>query len=225
MKICKLISCSILMAVCFNSTQALAHGEGEFILRAGAALVDPDNSKSRVNIDGMPTDFTVSVDDNTQLGLTGTYMLSDHLGIGLLASTPFKHTVSLENAGSLNGEIVETKHLPPTLTLQYFFASPSSAFQPYAGAGINYTYFFDEKAKDSALKDAANIRNVRIDNSLGFAVEAGFDYMLTDKLMFNAALWYLDLDTDARIDSDLGEITSNVNIDPFVYMIGLGYKF
>ena len=225
MKICKLVSCTILMAACLNPTLALAHGEGDIILRAGPALVDPDDNNNKVNIGGMPTDFTVSVDDDTQLGLTATYMLSDHIGIGLLASTPFKHTVSLENAGGLNGDIVETKHLPPTLTLQYFFASPSSAFQPYAGIGINYTYFFDEKAKSSALKDAVNTRNVKIDDSLGFAFEAGFDYMLDEKWMLNAAVWYLDLDTDASITSDLGEITSDVSIDPFVYMIGLGYKF
>ena len=213
------------MTACLNSTFAIAHGEGEIILRAGPAMVDPDKTNNPVKIGGMPTDFTVSVDDNTQLGITGTYMLSDHLGIGLLASTPFKHTVSLNNAGGLNGDIVETKHLPPTLTLQYFFASPASAFQPYAGLGVNYTYFFDEKVKSSALKDAANTRNVKIKDSLGLALEAGFDYMFNDKLMFNAAVWYIDLDTDASITSDLGEITSDVSIDPFVYMIGLGYKF
>ena len=225
MKISKYLSCLILVAACLNTSLVLGHGEGELIVRAGPALVDPDDSNNPVNLAGMPTDFTVSVDDNTQLGITATYMLTDHIGIGLLAATPFKHTVSLENAGGLNGDIVETKHLPPTLTLQYYFAAPSSAFQPYAGIGVNYTYFFDEEAKSSALKDAANTRNVDIDDSLGLAIEAGFDYMITDKLMLNAAVWYLDLDTDASIASDLGEITSEVSIDPYVYMIGLGYKF
>ncbi len=225
MKICKLVLSTILLVAEFNIASVLAHGTGDVIVRAGPALVDPDDEDNPVDLGSAPTDFTVSVDDNTQLGITTTYMLSDHLGIGLLAATPFKHTVSLDNAGALNGDIVETKHLPPTLTLQYYFASPSSAFQPYVGIGINYTYFFDEKAKSSALKDAANTRNVKIDDSLGLAVEAGFDYMINSNWMFNAAVWYIDLDTDASIASDLGEITADVNIDPFVYMVGLGYKF
>jgi outer membrane protein W len=33
------------------------------------------------------------------------------------------------------------------------------------------------------------------------------------------------VDQDASITSDLDEITSDVSIDPYVYMIGLGYKF
>ena len=225
MKLNKYVSCLILMTACLNTPVTLGHGEGEFILRAGPAMVDPDDTDNPVDIGGMPTDLTVSVDDDTQLGITGTYMLTDRLGLGLLAATPFKHTVSLENAGDLNGEIVETKHLPPTLTLQYYFMAPESSFQPYAGIGVNYTYFFDEEAKSSALKDAVNTRNVRIDDSFGLAVEAGFDYMFSEKLMFNAAIWYLDIDTDASIDSDVGRITSDVSIDPYVYMIGLGYKF
>ena len=225
MKTSKLVTYAILLAACLYSTLAAAHSEGDIIVRAGPALVDPDDHNNAVNMDAMPTDFTVSVDDNTQPGITATYMLNDHFGLGLLASTPFRHTVKLGSAGGLNGDIVETKHLPPTLTLQYYFASTSSAFQPYAGIGLNYTYFFDEKAKSSALKDAANTRNVEIDDSFGLALEAGFDYMITDALMFNATIWYLDLDTEASIASDLGEITSDVSIDPFVYMIGLGYKF
>ena len=38
----------------------------------------------------------------------------------------------------------ETKHLPPTLSLQYYFTN-KSRITPFVGAGINYTYFFDEK--------------------------------------------------------------------------------
>ncbi len=225
MKTTKLIIAMLLLAINMSGQLSLAHEQGSIILRAGPALVDPDDANNPVNIAGAATDFTVEVDDNTQLGITGTYMLSDHIGIGLLASTPFKHTVSLQNAGALNGDIVETKHLPPTLTLQYYFNSPGSAFQPYAGIGVNYTYFFDEEAKSSALKDAANTRNVKIDDSFGLALEAGFDYMINSNWLFNATVWYIDLDTDASIASDLGEITADVSIDPFVYMLGLGYKF
>ena len=225
MKLIKLLTAATLLAISMGTQLSFAHEQGSIILRAGPALVDPDDANNPVKVGGAATDFTVEVDDDTQLGITGTYMLTDNIGIGLLASTPFKHTVSLNDAAALDGKIVETKHLPPTLTLQYYFNSPTAAFQPYAGIGVNYTYFFDEEAKFSALQEAANTRNVKIDDSFGLALEAGFDYMIDSNWMFNATVWYIDLDTDASIASDLGEITADVSIDPFVYMLGLGYKF
>ena len=51
------------------------------------------------------------------------------------------------------------------------------------------------------------------------------DYQLTDHLLFNAAVWYADIDTKATADSALGRVKVDVDIDPWVYMVGLGYKF
>ena len=53
--------------------------------------------------------------------------------------------------------------------------------------------------------------------------------MLTDKLMVNAQVRYIDINTTAYVDNvAVGSGTRakvNVDVDPMVYMVGLGYKF
>lgn len=60
---------------------------GEFI-RAGSATVRPtERFRQCTGMGG----FNVS--NNTQLGLTFTYMATDNIGVELLAATPFRHRV------------------------------------------------------------------------------------------------------------------------------------
>jgi outer membrane protein len=84
-----------------------------------------------------PGGFNVS--NNTQLGLTFTYMATDNIGVELLAATPFRHKVGT----AATGNIATVHHLPPTLMAQVF-RRLQSKLRPYIGAGINYTTFFDE---------------------------------------------------------------------------------
>ena len=120
------------LALVAISTQTLAYEQGDKVVRIGAAMVHPAGDGA---LNG-----ALDVGNNTQLGLDGTYMLNNQLGIGVLAATPFKHDITLngKNIGS-------TKHLPPTVTLQYHF-NTNTQFHPYVGAGVNYTQFFTERS-------------------------------------------------------------------------------
>ena len=202
---------------------ANAYEAGDLILRAGPANANPDASSSEVRLAGTGiAGSSVDVDDNTQLGLTGTYMFSDSLGIGLLAATPFKHDVSASGIGV--GKVASVEHLPPTLTLQYFPRAGDAAVQPYFGLGVNYTTFFSEKTSGE-LNRALGESDISLDDSFGLALEAGIDVSLNQNWVLNAAVWRLDLDTDATINSPAGQVTVDVAVDPWVYMVGLGYKF
>ena len=65
-----------------------------------------------------------------------------------------------------------------------------------------------------------------LDDSWGLALRAGVDYQLSDKWAVNAGLWYIDIDTEATLKTTgLGKIKVDVDIDPYVYMVGLSYKF
>lgn len=202
---------------------AFAHQPGDFIVRIGAAHVAPDESSSGVNVGGAQLGGKAAVGDDTQLGLTIAYKLSDHLGVELLAATPFEHSVGIKGLGALDGKAGSIKHLPPTLTLQYYPMAPESKWQPYMGAGINYTTFFDEKFKSE--RKAQGFSGLNLRDSWGLAAQIGSDWMINDRLLFNAALWYLDIDTTARARLNGAPVKTKIDIDPWVVMVGFGYKF
>lgn len=206
---------------------AHAYEAGDFIVRAGAITVEPNEDSSGVksslgNLGGKAT-----VDSDTRLGLNFAYMMTDHLGIELLAAT-FSHDVGVHglsgNLAGLNGDLGDIKQLPPTLSLIYYPLDKNYALQPYAGIGINYTAFYDTDTSSSA--EAKGYSNLDLDNSWGMAAQIGVDYMLDDHWMVNGQLRYIDIDTNAHVDLvGAGDLKLNVDIDPWVYMIGLGYKF
>ncbi|MGM0563271.1 MAG: OmpW/AlkL family protein [Pseudomonadota bacterium] len=204
-----------------SATNAFAQ-EGDFILRVGAAHVSPNDDSSNV----LGTDDGVSVDAGTSLGFSGTWMLKDNWGVEVLASLPFTHDIN--GTGSLDGiAIGETKHLPPTVSMQYYPNSGSDSFSPYVGLGLNYTLFFDEKA-DSELKTALGTNDVKLDldDSVGLAAQVGADWKISDNLYFNAALWYIDIETDADVVVDGATATTvDVGIDPVVAMMGIARRF
>lgn len=215
----QIVSLLLAPALLAASFGASAYEAGDAIIRLGAAAVDPQEDSGNVEIGGADSGLTVGVDSNVQMGLTGTYMLTNHVGIGLLAATPFQHSISLSGAGKL----ADIKHLPPTVTLQYFPLDSHSVVQPYVGAGVNYTAFFDEEF--TSANKQAGFSDLELDDSWGLALEAGLDYQLTEHLLFNASVWYADIDTEANFKVGGVKSSVDVDIDPWVYMVALGYKF
>ncbi|MGI2178607.1 outer membrane protein OmpW [Shewanella frigidimarina] len=193
---------------------AAAHQAGDIIVRAGVAMVAPNESSPVVaNI----AEF--GVDNDVQLGLNFGYMLTDNLGIELLAASPFSHDVSL---GEL-GKIADSKQLPPTLVAQYYFGDSQSALRPYIGLGINFTNFYDseftQEAKDLGLD------NLSLSNSWGVAAQVGFDYQIDKKWLVNASVWYAQISTDVSFDMGADHVVVDTDIDPWVYMVSIGYTF
>jgi outer membrane protein len=224
-----LLRASVLALAIAAPAVANAYQPGDFIVRAGVAHVEPNEDSGEVKLDGTKVSGTkATVDGENQLGLTFAYMLTEHVGIELLAATPFSHTVSVKGLGpGLDGKLADVKQLPPTLSLQYYPMAPSSRFQPYAGVGINYTTFFDTDLAGNR-KDQG-FSNLKLQDSVGLAGQLGMDYMLTDNILLNASVWYVDIDTKATLDGpsalSVGKTKVDVDIDPWVYMVGVGYKF
>lgn len=217
------------LALAIAAPAAQAYQPGDFIVRAGVAHVEPNEDSGEVKLDGAKVSGTkATVDGENQLGLTFAYMLTEHIGIELLAATPFSHTLSVKGLGAgLDGKLADVKQLPPTLSLQYYPMAPSSRFQPYAGIGINYTTFFD--ADLAGNRKDQGFSNLKLKDSVGLAGQLGMDYMLTDNILLNASVWYIDIDTKATVDGpsalSVGKTKVDVDIDPWVYMVGVGYKF
>lgn len=211
-----------LLALAVASPAALAHKEGDIIVRAGAITVDPHEDSGEVHVGGAAVAGTkATLDSDTQLGLNFAYMVTDHVGIELLAATPFSHDVGTKGLGGL--KLGTIKHLPPTLSAVYYPLETGSAFQPYAGLGINYTWFFDTELTSEA--EDAGFTGLDMKDSWGLAYQVGADYMLTDNIMLNAQVRYIDIDTTGTTYAGQTKVDVDVDVDPFVYMVGLGYKF
>ncbi len=218
-----------LLALAVAAPFANAFEAGDIIVRAGAVTVDPQEDSSNLNVApiGDLPGTKATLDSDTQLGLNFAYMVTNNIGIELLAATPFSHEVGVKGLGALDGKLADIKHLPPTLSAVYYPLDKNSAFQPYVGLGINYTTFFDEDL--TSAREAQGFSNLELDDSWGLAYQLGMDYMLTDNVMLNAQVRYIDIDTTATVDGPTGigatRTEVDVDVDPFVYMVGLGYKF
>jgi outer membrane protein len=223
-----------LFALALAAPLAYAHEAGDIIVRAGAITVNPKADSSSVKVDqgplkGADLGGKATMSSDTQLGLNFAYMLNSHWGIELLAATPFEHDVKIKGTslGAANGKLGSLKHLPPTLSVVYYPLDGKSAFQPYVGAGINYTWIYDEHVGSQA--SANGFGNFKAENSWGLAFQVGADYMITDNIMINAQVRYIDIDTTATVENNAvaqgTRAKVDVDVDPFVYMVGLGYKF
>ena len=209
------------------TTEVLAYQAGDWIVRAGVASVDPDDDSSKLHLNGTPLAGTkATVDDDQQLGLTATYMIDSHLGVSLLAATPFEHDIKAKGVGSSSIDAGSSKQLPPTLTLQFFPMDGSSAFQPYLGVGVNFTTFFDENVDGELESVMGSKGDLSLEDSWGLAGQVGADYLFSEHWMISASIWYLDIDTEAEFKFKNGNrVTADVDVDPWVYMLGVGYKF
>jgi outer membrane protein len=193
---------SIALLATAAATPALAMDQGDWLIRFGLSNVDPKSNNHPA----------VSVDSATSVTFNFTYMMTDNWAVEVLAAYPFKHDIYLVGGP----EVGSTKHLPPTVSLQYHFM-PASTFQPYIGLGVNYTDFFSEK-----LYGPLEGASLSLDSSWGFAGEIGADIMLGETWFLNGSLRYIGIESDATVN---GEPFGKVKIDPWVYGVHLGFRF
>lgn len=195
------LAAGIALGLGFTGTAA-AFEPGDWLVRVGASYVSPASDNSDI----------VSVESATSATINFSYMMTDIWALELLAAYPFKHDIEL-----LDGtKVASTKHLPPTLSLQYHFM-PTEKFQPYLGFGINYTNFFSEKTTGPLTG-----LDLELGDSWGIAGQAGFDVLVSDNVFLNLDVRYIDIDTKARLD---GESLGKVEIDPWVFGGHIGFRF
>ncbi|MBW4331560.1 outer membrane beta-barrel protein [Stakelama sp. CBK3Z-3] len=193
---------------------------GDVLVRARAILVSPNESSSAVEPAFPGSDVGVGYSVMPEVDFT--YMATDNIGAELILGTT-KHAA--QGRGTLGGidKLASTWVLPPTLTLQYHF-NPHGTVRPYLGAGVNYTIFYSEDASD-ALEAAIGDTKIKMDDSFGYALQAGVDMDLTDRVFVNFDLKYIDMDTTATLNTGGAINQADIHIDPFVVGLGIGTRF
>lgn len=197
---------------------ASAHEAGDWLFRIGVSQIEPKSNNGTMDVSALDLgDQRIDVDDKGGVTFNITYMYTANIGVEVLAALPYKHDIYLEDLGRVGS----VKHLPPTVSLQYHFL-PNGVFQPYAGLGVNYTRFFSTK-EAGALADL----DVTLDvdsSSFGLAAQVGFDYTLNDRWFLNVDVRWIDIGTKAQI-REVPSIRGDVDIDPMVYGLHVGYRF
>jgi len=179
---------------------------GDIVIRARGIAMVPDEQTYDHSIGSghgeLSNDAVPEVDFS--------YFLTDNLALELIAATT-KHDLTWQNPNLDAGSV---RLLPPTLTLQYHFM-PESRWSPYVGAGINYTFFYDS--------EPGQFNSVKYEDGFGYAFQAGFDYAISGPWSVNLDVKKIFLDTDISINN--GANTSKAHLDPWVFGVGVGYRF
>ncbi|RXE94487.1 OmpW/AlkL family protein, partial [Pseudoalteromonas phenolica] len=67
---------------------------------------------------------------------------------------------------------------------------------------------------------------VELDSSFGVALQAGFNYSINEKWALHGMVSKMDINTDASVYANGAKVlTSDVELDPVVAMLGVKYKF
>ena len=200
------LSAGLILADAASSTSYAQDTQSPWMVRFRGIGVVP-NAHATVS----PIGGTVDIDDSFMPELDITYFFTDNIAVELILATT-KHDVTATPSDTGLGDVWL---LPPTLTAQYHFM-PDSKISPYAGVGVNYTIFYNDSA-------APGLAPITYDDSFGLALQVGVDLKIDDHWLFNIDTKKIFLDTDVSIAG--GAITADVDIDPWVFGFGVGYRF
>ena len=187
---------------------AFAQSAGDWTVGIGVHQVDPKSDNGKLAAGTLP----LSIDSDAKPSVTFEYFVRDNLGIEVLAALPFKHEIAVKGVGKVG----ETKHLPPTVSLQYHFNGDGKV-SPLLGLGVNYTTFFSEDTT-GALAGT----KLKLDDSWGLAAHAGLDFNISEKSSVRVDVRWADIDTKVEVD---GAKLGTANIDPLVYGVAYVLKF
>ena len=207
-------------------SEAAQAEEGDWMVRGRVIGVLPDEGAT-LSVGGSTIPGDVDIGDQYVPELDITYFFNDNFAVELiLAVTPHDVKATGVTVGPLTNATVDLGDvwlLPPTLTAQYHF-NTDGRVKPYVGAGVNATFFFNED--EGPVADG-----IEYDPSVGFALQAGVDIDLDGTpggWAFNADVKKIWINPDVTVDfsTALGaSLDAEVDIDPVVVGLGLGYRF
>lgn len=224
---------ALAVATAFVPTLAMAEA-GDIVVRLRAVNVSPDEDsrlgKTVNNLLGpgtMSPGAELAVDANTIPEIDFSYYITKHIAVELILATGTRHDVKVkgDSVGAIgNQDLGSVNLLPPTLTAQWHFM-PDQTFDPYVGAGVNYTRFMDNSLRFES--GAATGAPIRVDhNSFGLALQAGIDVNLKDGWLINADVKKAWIDTTVKTNLGAGyRKIDSLDIDPWVFGIGVGKRF
>lgn len=187
-------------------------GVGPWQVRVRALGIMTENDGSVHQVPGADLSYS----DTVTPELDFSYYVTPEVSAELILGASYAKVFGDGSAAGL-GRVGKAWFLPPTLTLQYHVPG-LGAFQPYVGAGVNYTMFFD--TSNGSLQD------FDIDNDFGWVAQAGADFMIDAHWGLNLDVKKLSLEPDwsARL-GDGTRVDGKAKLNPLLVGTGVTYRF
>jgi outer membrane protein len=192
---------------------AYADNQSPWLIRGELIDVVPSASSSTISgIGGNVTDISSRLAPELDIN----YFLSPNIALELILATA-RHSVTATGTTLGTVNLGEASILPPTLTVRYNFF-PSAIFDPYLGAGINYTWFYD-------VNNGPTATSVTYKDNAAPVLQAGCDVNFNSNWSANFDVKKIYLGTTVNVTALGLNMSTHVNINPTIYSIGLGYRF
>ena len=209
----KLVRYALAASLALAAMPAFAQSAGHWTLGVGVHNVNPKSDNGTLTATSLGN-LKMDIGSNARPTITAEYFLKDNLGVEILAALPFQHDINVVGVG----KVASTKHLPPTVSLQYHFGQ--GKVRPFVGLGLNYTTFFSTKTEG-----AINGTNLDLSNSWGLAGHVGVDFQVSEKGAIRIDYRKIDIDTDVKLNGAKLGTKNTVNIDPSAYGIAYVMSF
>ncbi len=194
-------------------------GAGDILVHARAVAVMPQLSNDAHDnlLNG-----SINVSNDYIPELDASYFFTDHIAAEIIAGTS-RNKVTDHGSAVGNLDLGHVWLLPPTVTLQYHPLAHNK-FDPYVGAGLNYTIFYGSNGCDLQGVTGTSCK-VDYKNGVGYALQAGLNYEVAQNWFLNLDVKYIDLHTTADVYSGGAHTSARVAIDPILLGLGVGYRF
>lgn len=199
-----------------DSTVGLGAGDLLVHLRVLGAI--PQESGHDTLLNGK-----IELGDSYVPEVDASYFLTDHVAFEIIAGTT-QHSVKDKTNTALGTlDLGHVWLLPPTITAQYH-PLHRDVIDPYVGAGVNYSIFYNGSGAQNILGQAAR---VTYKDGWGYALQAGANYDLKGGWFLNVDLKKIFVDTKANVNlNSAGNVTyAKVQVDPWIVGLGVGYRF
>ncbi len=206
----RLFSILVLSALGVLALNIARADDGPWEVRLRAAYLDPANNSN--SIDDLVPANAVHINEKWLPDLNFEYFFTPNWSAELVLTYPVTMHVTVGGA-----PIGTFKLLPPTLTGKYNFL-PNSNFQPYVGAGVNFSIISDQSLAVPGVS-ALKVNSTAI----GYALQTGFDYKIRDHWYVNADVKWIALGTDVYLPGQVR--ISTLHINPWLLGVGFGYRF
>ncbi len=193
---------------------------GSILVRARGLGIFTETSNGPINVFG-----TGTIGGNIQTTspiipeIDGSYFFTPNIAVEVIAGTA-RASLRAKDTTLGNVDLGNTWILPPTVTLQWHFL-PTGTVNPYFGAGLNYTWFYD-------IQGGSKVGgNLKLKPALGEALQMGADVKLSGRWYGNFDIKKIFLTTSAQSDMGGGNQLNvhNIALNPWLVGVGIGYRF